>query len=144
MIAPVVNDFMGVLPENPLSLLAKYKHKIPTMMGFTKHDGSLILTSIFNYYNNYYNYCKINIIFLVIADMMPMSILLNSQMSIYDVVQMGMVYINENSHLAQNLVLKIFFSDINLHPYEHIKAIPSYIDVSYCNNYCDIQLEFYF
>uniref|UniRef100_T1PJL9 Carboxylic ester hydrolase n=1 Tax=Musca domestica TaxID=7370 RepID=T1PJL9_MUSDO len=107
---PIVNDFYGILPREPAELITQLNRSIPLMTGFTKHDGSFVLATVY--------------------DNVKAAIGNFSHITVREFAYTIISKANDNTGLADNLLLKMLFSNELLHSTDHKKALPAYFDLT--------------
>ncbi|XP_061391122.1 glutactin [Musca vetustissima] len=108
--SPIIGDFYGILPREPAELIAELNRSIPLMTGFTKHDGSFVLASVY--------------------DGVKAAIGNFSYITVRQFTNIIMDMAKDNTGLANNLLFKMLFTNELLQSTDHKKALPAYFDLT--------------
>ncbi|XP_004518726.1 glutactin [Ceratitis capitata] len=106
----VIGDVFGVLPDEPSVLLESLERTVPIMTGFTKHDGSFVLATLYDTIIAHYG-----------------------SLSKFTVRQLANVLIDlgkDSTGLSNNLLLHTLFKPEILDSYNHSAAWPAYFDIA--------------
>uniref|UniRef100_A0A1A9W502 Carboxylic ester hydrolase n=1 Tax=Glossina brevipalpis TaxID=37001 RepID=A0A1A9W502_9MUSC len=107
---PVLGDYYGYIPQEPLELHKEKKNSVPLMTGFTKHDGSFVLAI-------YYDGWKKQLPNL-------------SNVTVRQFANGLFRMINDNGGIANNLLMKLLFPKDIWQSDQHEKALAAYFDVT--------------
>ncbi|XP_067612788.1 glutactin-like isoform X2 [Eurosta solidaginis] len=106
----IVGDFHGTIPQTPAQLIATSNIDVPIMTGFTKHDGSLVVGSLYDAFKAS-----------------------NTSFSSLKVGQFAnglLGYLNDTSGMTDNALTRLLFP-LNLwNSSDHKRAIPAYFDLA--------------
>uniref|UniRef100_A0A0A1WU09 Carboxylic ester hydrolase n=1 Tax=Zeugodacus cucurbitae TaxID=28588 RepID=A0A0A1WU09_ZEUCU len=108
--SPVIGDEQGVLPQEPQMLLRNLKRTVPLMTGFTKHDGSFVLATLYD---------------TLIAQY--------GSLAKFTVRQLANTLIDlakDTTSLSNNLLLRMLFKSEILDSNNHTAAWPAYFDIA--------------
>uniref|UniRef100_A0A1I8Q312 Carboxylic ester hydrolase n=1 Tax=Stomoxys calcitrans TaxID=35570 RepID=A0A1I8Q312_STOCA len=108
--APIVDDFYKILPKEPAELIKDFNRSIPLMAGFTKHDGSFVLASVY--------------------DGLKAAVGNFSHINVRKLATTILALAKDNTGLAENVLLRMLFSSDLLYSTDHKKALPAYFDLS--------------
>ncbi|XP_067621755.1 cocaine esterase-like [Eurosta solidaginis] len=108
--SPVIGDIHGVLPDEPKTLLANLNRTIPSMTGFTKHDGSFLLAESYDTLVEQYG-----------------SI---SNVTVREFANLLIAESKDNTGLAYNLLLHNLFKPEILDTNNHSEAWLAYFDIA--------------
>ncbi|XP_017483202.1 PREDICTED: glutactin-like isoform X1 [Rhagoletis zephyria] len=108
--SPVVADVFGVLPSEPRVLLENLKRTVPLMAGFTKHDGSFALATLYD---------------SIVAMLGSISKLTVRQFA-NTLIDVG----KDSTSLSNNLLLRMLFEQELLESNNHTAAWPAYFDAA--------------
>uniref|UniRef100_A0A0K8VHK1 Carboxylic ester hydrolase n=1 Tax=Bactrocera latifrons TaxID=174628 RepID=A0A0K8VHK1_BACLA len=108
--SPVIGDVQGVLPAEPQTLLRKFKRTVPLMTGFTKHDGTFVLATLYDILlAKYGSIAKLTVRHLANT-----------------LIDLG----KDRTCLSNNLLLRMLFRPEILDTNNHTAAWPAYIDIA--------------
>ncbi|XP_075161852.1 esterase Q [Haematobia irritans] len=108
--SPIIEDFYGILPQEPSELITNLKRSIPLMTGFTKHDGSFVLASVYDGLKE------------LVGNL--------SYVTVHQFAKAILTMSKDNTGLANNLLTKMLFSNDLLYTNDHKRAIPAYFDLT--------------
>ncbi|XP_069967275.1 glutactin isoform X2 [Bactrocera oleae] len=108
--SPVIGDEQGVLPAEPQTLLRNLKRTVPLMAGFTKHDGTFVLATLYD---------------TLVARYGSISKLTVRQLA-NTLIDLG----KDSTSLSNNLLLRMLFKPNILDTNNHTAAWPAYIDIA--------------
>ncbi|XP_053954303.1 glutactin-like [Anastrepha ludens] len=108
--SPVINDILGVLPAEPKTLLDNLNRTVPLMAGFTKHDGSFVLATLYDSLVALYGSIS----------------KLTVRKFANTLIDLG----KDSTGLSRNLLLHMLFERELLDTNNHTAAWPAYFDIA--------------